>query len=84
MSYVCDVPPAGKAGEAAAEEREDSLQGPLRVGQREGRPAAPTRPQRQQWSRGRCVVREGGLAGRAEGEETHNQQLLTLKVNVGP
>lgn len=83
VSYFCDVPPAGEAGEAAAEEREDSIQGPLRVGQGEEQPAAPTRPQRQQWSWGRCVVREGGLEGWTEGGETHNQQLLTLKVIVG-
>lgn len=41
---------AGKAGEAAAEEREDTLQGPLGVEQGERRATVPTGPQRQQWS----------------------------------
>lgn len=73
-------PSAGEAGEAAAEEREDSLQGPLRAGQGEEQPAAPTRPQRQQWRRGRRVVREGGLEGRGQEAETHDRPLLTREV----
>lgn len=44
---VSCVSSAVKAGEAAAEEREDSLQGPLRVEQGEGRPTFSTGPQRQ-------------------------------------
>lgn len=73
-------PSAGEAGEAAAEEREDSLQGPLRAGQGEEQPAAPTRPQRQQWRRGRRVVREGGLEGRGQEAETRDRSLLTREV----
>lgn len=44
---VSCVPSAVKAGEAAAKEGEDALQGPLRVEQGERGPASPTGPQRQ-------------------------------------
>lgn len=43
---------AVQAGEAAAEEREDALQGPVRVQQGERRAASPPGPQRQQRGRG--------------------------------
>lgn len=57
-----------KAGKAAAEEREDALQGSLRVRQGEGRPAFSTGPQRQQWGRGGRVFGEGALGHRGERE----------------
>lgn len=44
---VSCVPSAVKAGEAAAKEGEDALQGPLRVEQGERGPTLPTGPQRQ-------------------------------------
>ncbi|KAA8594534.1 hypothetical protein FQN60_011669 [Etheostoma spectabile] len=53
--------PTVQAGEAAAEEREDALQGPLGVEQGKTRFTFPTGPQRQQWSRRGCVIREGDL-----------------------
>jgi len=69
---------AVKAGEAAAEEREDALQGPLRVGPGEGPPTFQTGPQRQQWSRRRRVVREGVLGEQGEGAQTGNIPYVML------
>lgn len=79
--HVClCVSSAVETGEAAAEEREDALQGPLGIRQGEGCCAFPTRPQCQQWGGGRRVFGEGALGQWGEGAFRRQKgvQSLTL------
>lgn len=60
LFFSC-LSPDFKAGEAAAKEREDAIKGTVRI-KSEKWTVASTGTQQQQWSGGRCVIREGGLS----------------------